>query len=353
MSVANFELLGGYRLDVDFAGEGLGLLTDANGDVNGAIAGAFERDGAVNLYRFATPAGSGADAVTYPLVSPSKTWTVSELFPKWMSDQTLRDVTVVPRQGGFTLAGMGRVFYNTSPRPFTQINLRDINISADTFSLGAASEIPVNLPEQEFSGFIKHTDSTRDLATIGAGAYGSGQGSVGGLSYAVKGGDGSWSRVLRPPSFGDLTSPRLPRDAEYSCPPVQEFTCIPPVDGKGVWSTERIGGGGVRIGNDVLFLPMLGYGSRSYARQTYTFGDPNQDRANAYFFRFDATGQLQFQKYERWPFAAPGEHVIGVALGRVQGVPDPVLFVVKGDGWSRGLYRSSSVVQLFRIKPSS
>ena len=128
--------------------------------------------------------------------------------------------------------------------------------------------------------------------------------------------------------------------------------CIPPVNGKGVWSTERIGGGGVRYGNTVLFIAMLGYGDRSYNRQTYTFGDPSLDRAVAYFFAHDkATGAVTFAGYDRWVFANLGEPVIGVALGRVRGYPDPLLFVVKSMAWHAGAYKDGSVLQVFRIRP--
>jgi hypothetical protein len=208
----------------------------------------------------------------------------------------------------------------------------------------------VDLPEQEFSGFIKHADPARDLGAIGAGAYDSGQGSVGGLSYAIREANGSWTRLLRPPGFGDLTSPRLPRDDRYSCPDGMSWVCLPPVAGRGVWSTERIGGGGVRFGDHVLFIATLGYGPRTYSRQSYTFGDPAQDRAVAYFFSHDATGAVSFRSFEPWPHAAPGENVIGTAIGRLRGSTALHLLVVKTMAWGSGRNRTGSVLQVFRIR---
>jgi hypothetical protein len=168
----------------------------------------------------------------------------------------------------------------------------------------------------------------------------------------VQGGANTWTRRLTPPGFGDLTSPRLPRDANYSCDDPPSWVCLPPVNGQGVWSTERIGGGGVRYGDNVLFIPMLGGGARSYARQSYTFGDPAQDRAFAYFFKENAaTGAVTFASYGRWVHAAPGEQVVGVALGRMRGVTGDLLFVAKSYAWETGRYKVGSVVQVFRVVP--
>ena len=347
---AAFELLGGYRLQVDFASEGLGLVQDASGLVVEAVAGAHAQTGRLNVYDLRQPFGGGSDPNAYPVLSPLRSWGVTELFPHWLAGQNLRDVTVVSTSAGYELAGIGRVYYNTSPRLYTQISIRELR--GNGTALGATREMQVDLPEQELSGFIKHADSRTDLTAVGAGAYDSGQGSVGGLSYAVRQPSGTWTRLLNPPGFGDVTSPRLPRDAEYSCTDGTSWVCIPPVNGKGVWSTERIGGGGVRYGNTVLFIAMLGYGDRSYNRQTYTFGDPSLDRAVAYFFAHDkATGTVTFAGYDRWVFANPGEPVIGVALGRVSGYPDPLLFVVKSMAWHAGAYKDGSVLQVFRIRP--
>lgn len=349
----SFELLGGYRLDVSYASEGLGLVRDSAGFVVEAISGAHAHEHAVHVFDLRQPPSPGADASGYAVLSPRRTWRVSQLYPNWISGQSLRDVAVVPTANGYELAGVGRVFYNTTPRPTTQINVREITNGGAT--LGATRVIPVNLPEQEFSGFIKHSDPRDDLSAIGAGAYDSGQGSVAGLSYAVRGSDGLWVRRLTPPGFGDLTTPRLPRDTAYSCPGGASWVCIPPVGGVGVWSTERIGGGGARIGNSLLFIATLGYGDRRYERQSYTFGDPALDRAVAYIFSQDSTGgatpTVRLTRYERWAYAKPGEIVLGVATGRVRNVTGAVLFVVTGNAWSAdGRSNASPMLQLFRIK---
>lgn len=352
-SVARFQLLGGFRLNVAYPGEGLALLRDSDGFVVEAVAGAHVHTASVHLYDLRGTIGTGGDPDQYPLLNPLHTWSVAELFPRWISGQSLRDMTAVGTASSFDLAGIGRVFYNTSPRATTQINVRSITRTASAVTFGAAREVPIDLPEQEFSGFIKHSDPERDLGAIGAGAYDSGQGSVAGLSYAVRQSDGRWTRLLTPPPFGDLTSPRLPRDNNYSCVDGRSWVCIPASGDTGVWSTERIGGGGVRYGNNILFIATLGYGPRSYARQSYTFGDPSQDQAVAYFFVQDpVTNVVSFRRYDRWTFAAPGQNVLGTALGRMRGSNDLLLFVVKTNAWGSGRDGLGTTLQIFRIEPS-
>ncbi len=346
---ANFELIGGYRLQSDFASDGLALVHDAEGYVIEAIAGANAQTNSVHVFDLRTAPGSGANAMAYPSLAPVRTWRAAQLFPRWIAGQNLRDVTVITTPGGYEVAGIGRVFYNTSPRPTTQINIRELRNNGTT--LGDAREIPVDLPEQEFSGFIKHAEHENDLSAIGAGAYDSGQGSVGGLSYATRQPNGQWTRLLNPPSFFDITTPRLPRDNGYSCPDGASWVCIPPVGDRGVWSTERIGGGGVRFGRTVLFIATLGYGARTYGRQSYTFGDASLDRAVAYFFTHDDVSQsVHFVGYDRWTPADPGEPVVGVALGRLRGNPSLLLYVLKANAWENERYRVSPVLQIFRIK---
>lgn len=348
----SFALVGGYRLQAEFASEGLALVRDAEGFVVEAIAGANAQTSTLNLYDLRVAPGAGSDVTSYPVLQPIRQWPVAELLPGMPVGQNLRDVAIVNTSAGYEVAGIGRVFYNTAPRASTQVTVRALLTTTSSLAaaiLGATRVIGVNLPEQEFSGFIKHDTSATDFREIGAGAYDSGQGSVGGLSYAVQQASGVWTRVLTPPSFGDIATPRLPRDAGYSCPDGASWVCIPPVAGVGVWSTERIGGGGVRYGDNVLFIPMLGYGPRSYDRQTYTFGNPALDQATAYFFRRDASGALQFQRYDKWVYANAGEPVLGVALGRRRGSSDLLLYVVKSMAWKAGVYQDGSVLQVFRI----
>ena len=164
----------------------------------------------------------------------------------------------------------------------------------------------MDLPEQEFSGFIKHADPARDRGAFGAGAYDSGQGSVGALSYAVRGTHGSWTRLLHPPGCGDLASERLPRDAEYSCPEAASWVCLPPVSGRGVWSTERIRGGGVRFGDHLLFIATLGCArARTRIRATPL---ANQDSIGRWptSSRTSQVGAWSFAATSagRWAFAA-------------------------------------------------
>ena len=343
-----FTLLGGFRLASPYASEGLALLTDAQGQVTAIIAGAHRQEQA--LHRYLLPAGLGASdrVAEYPILTPDRTWAVSALFPSWLDGQTLRDVTVVRAGNRYELAGIGRVFYNTAPRAATRISVRALDARGDTISGTRVIDVP--LPEQEFTGFVKHLESARDLESIGGGGYDSGQGSVAGLSFAQLS-NGIWTRRLTPPPFGDLTTPRLPRDAAYSCPEGASWVCLPPVNGRGIWSTEHVPSGGVRLENTLLFIATLGYGPRTYARQSATFGDPALDRAVAYAFQIDPrTDAVTYRRHDQWAFAPPGRPVIGMAVGRLRGETRPVLFVMMGNAWGQGDALDAPVVQLFRIE---
>jgi hypothetical protein len=343
-----FTLLGGVRLASPYASEGLALLTDAEGQVTAIIAGAHRHEQALHRYALPDRVGAGDRVSEYPLLVPERTWAVRALFPSWPEGQSLRDVTVVRTADGYDLAGIGRVFYNTSPRADTRISIRALDARGDTTSMTRRIEVP--LPEQEFTGFVKHLDPARDLETIGGGGYDSGQGSVAGISLARLD-NGRWTRQLSPPSFADLSSPRLPRDAEYSCPDGASWVCLPPVNGRGIWSTEQVPSGGVRLGNTLLFIATLGYGPRSYARQSATFGDPALDRAVAYRFVIDpVTDAVAYLRHDHWTFAPPGRSVIGMGVGRWRGERRPVLFVVVANAWGDGASLDAPVLQLYRIE---
>lgn len=339
--------LGGWRLDIPYAGDGLAVLADADGFAASVFTSGHLQQHLIHRTPLAGPPGGDTLVAAMPRLVPADTLRVDAVFPDLPAGQRVRDFAVVPSATGPELAALGRVFYHTAPRQETRIVVRALDAAGRP--TGTTRFQPVPLPEQEFSGFIKHLDARRDLDAIGGGGYESGQGSVGGISYAVRR-DGTWQRLLQPPPFGDLASPRLPRDTAYSCPGGASWVCLPPVDGRGVWSTERVHSGGVRLGDTVLFLPSLGYGERTYERQSGTFGDPSRDRVVLYRFEHRGTGDpVTLVGYEPWPFLAPGQFASGLALGRLRGVPDPVLFVLVGAAWGAGRDPDAPALLAFRL----
>jgi hypothetical protein len=342
-----FVPLGGWRLAIPYVGEGLAIIPDATGDANAVVTSGHVQQDVLHRTPL-TPLGA-ADTIVLamPVLVPSDTVRVATLFPTLPDGQRVRDLAVVPTASGFDLAAIGRVFYQTAPRSETRIVVRAMTTHFRATATTRDELVP--LPEQEFSGFIKHTDATRDPASIGGGGYESGQGSVAGISFAMRRG-AQWQRLMRPPGFGDLQSPRLPRDTAYSCPDGASWVCLPPVNGRGVWSTERVFGGGVRLGDTLLFFPALGYGARTYARQTATFGDPSRDRTVLYRFVHHAVSDsVAFVAYTPWPFTAAGQSVHGMALGRLRGVNAPVLFVLVSAAWGQGVAADAPVLLAYRI----
>ena len=342
-----FLRVGGWRLDIPYAGEGLAIATDADGFAEAVFTSGHVQQDVVHRTGLLAPGVGDSTIAALPVLVPAETWPVASLFPDLPDGQRVRDLAVVPQGTGRELAALGRVFYQTAPQPETRLVLRALDAAGRP--TGAARSVPVPLPAQEFSGFVKHRDAVHDLAHIGGGGYESGQGSVAGISYAVQR-DGQWRRLLHPPAFGDLVSPRLPRDTAYRCPDGPSWVCLPPVAGRGVWSTERIFGGGIRLGDTVLFLPTLGYGERTYARQSATFGDPARDRVVLYrFVQSAAADSLAFVGYEPWPFTTDGQTVQGLALGWLRGVDAPVLFMLVGNAWGRGAAHDAPALLAFRI----
>ena len=61
-------------------------------------------------------------------------------------------------------------------------------------------------------------------------------------------------------------------------------------------------------------------------------------------------GGVRFDRYEAWPYAAPGQPVIGVAVGRVRGISGLLLFVLKSMAWGKGSTPTAPVLQVFSVR---
>lgn len=88
---SSFELVGGWRLQVEFASGGLALVRDADGFVVEAIGGAQISTAKVNLYDLRGGAGKGSMASARPVLAPTWQWSMAALFPKVPAGQNLRD----------------------------------------------------------------------------------------------------------------------------------------------------------------------------------------------------------------------------------------------------------------------
>lgn len=345
----------GWRLPQDFASEGLALIQDPDGYVVEAVGGAHVYNAAFNVYNLRGPLISGTDRNSYPISTILRRWGHAELFPDKDPRHNLRDAIVRHTDNGnYVIYGIGRVYYNTTPASSTRFNARQL-LDGGT-RLGFTETILVDKPEQHFTGFIHRSDLTREVTELGGGAYDSGQGSPFGLSYASRSMSGSWKWILEPPPFSSMDwTLRMPRPLGYSCAGGDSWVCIEPkVDNgvlRGVWSTERQAGGMVRFGSIAFALPTLGFGIRDYAYQSYTFGLGELDKAWGYFFKENpSTGLMEYWGYDGWPYSNNGEIVLGMALGRLRGVPGVLLFVTTGYAWQAGMYQDGPILQAFPVK---
>jgi hypothetical protein len=247
------------------------------------------------------------------------------------------------------LAGAEAVLAN--PQPYDPVLNNCTQVNNNFTSIGNAEKIPVNIPEQWVTGF--GGTETR----LWGGAYDSGQGTTMGPVLASRADNGQWNILYRAPDLGNFSNaiPLLPRPQGYNCTDGDSWVCHAPIpfaptnDVFGVWTTERIAGGGVEIGDVAMILPTLGFGDRNYANQSYTFGPANLDKSYAYYFRKNANGKYEFLNYDDWPFSYPGENIIGMKIGKLEGRSGLYLFVVRSNAYYYGIYKTGSVVDIFKI----
>jgi len=345
-----FTHVGGFKVPVEFASSGIGLVTNDNGEVIKIAAGDHTYQQSMSIYNIQGQSILGSTQVSnYPSIAREVTLTRAALFPYWDSRHDLRDYFITSSANGSEnrICGVGRMYYNTNPQPSTNIHCTQTSNNFST--IGAAEQIPVNIPEQWVTGFGGGEDR------LLGGAYDSGQGTTMGPVLGSKQPNGSWTVLYRAPNLGDFTSslyPVLPRPLGYNCIAGNNWVCHEPISGVGVWTTERIYGGGVEMGDVAMVLPTLAFGDRDYAFQTSTFGLPALDKTYAYYFRRNAqTGKYQLQNYDAWPFSSAGQNIIGMKIGKLPGQSGIFLFVVRNNAYVYGMYNVGSVVDIFEINP--
>jgi hypothetical protein len=350
ITTQTFTLVGGFKIPAEFTSSGIGLVTNSAGETIKIVVGNHTYEQAMSVYDIRGKQINIA-LTNYLQLTKEVTLTRANLFPYWDNRHDLRDYFITSSANGVhnRICGVGRMYYNTNPQLTTNIHCTQVN---DNFtSIGNAEKIPVNIPEQWVTGF--GGSETR----LWGGAYDSGQGTTMGPVLASRADNGQWNILYRAPDLGNFSNaiPLLPRPQGYNCTDGNSWVCHAPIpfaptnDVYGVWTTERIAGGGVEIGDVAMILPTLGFGERNYANQSYTFGPANLDKSYAYYFRKNANGKYEFLNYDDWPFSNQGENIIGMKIGKLEGRSGLYLFVVRSNAYYYGLYKAGSVVDIFKI----
>jgi hypothetical protein len=193
--------------------------------------------------------------------------------------------------------------------------------------------IPLTIPRQKFSGFVKRAGQE---PLIGGGGYASGQGSVSGPTLATMDG-----RVLISYEWPDLPgtnlenwNKRAPRDPNYFVEGHGDsWVGWEPrtINGvrEGRWASDNLFGGGLLLPDGVKYWPLMGIGELKYSYQSFGFAAPGN--LLTYEYTYDPN-TYQFQSYQR------------VGMGMVLGhevAPDGTVYLAQR--WIRGNYVAITV----------
>jgi hypothetical protein len=277
------------------------------------------------------PMGSGSggtDFANYPRVNPSRTipgwWPASEGYAMGLAffDNKL---WVAPR-----------VFYDMSPSPVTRI-----------YAMGGEVRT-INVPRQQFSGFMKIAPGVTPL--LGGGGYESGQGSTSGPSLATMSGQKligyGWPGVPGPLDANGVPiywNQRAPRPANYyPVGHVDSWVAWEPrvINGvlEGRWASDLIHGGGLVLPEGITYWPTLGIGELDYACQCGSFA---WNGNSIYEYRYDSS-TYQFKSYSPFPFQNKFYGIAGQEIdsqGRI--------YLSMGSAWASGLHKADPVILVY------
>ncbi|HMO36419.1 MAG TPA: hypothetical protein PKA06_10275, partial [Gemmatales bacterium] len=295
--ITEFVLLGGWRLTAEFARGGMAI------DHTGKklyLVGHAERD---EVYEYELPEmGPGQDPQQWPALKPVR------VIPGWWQDGYANSLAY---HEGKLWAAI-RKFYDTSPPKTLTLFASD------------GSQKEINLPRQQFSGFVK---SAGKFPELGCGGYESGQGSAFGPTLATIEG-----KALIYHDFNADWKSREKREPNYY--PVERkdcWTALEPreIQGKleGRWACDRVYGGGVRLPSGIYFWPYMGIGDIDYARQSTTFAAKDQ----TYLYQYDPTN------YALIGWKALPE--LGLITGHEVSPDGKLIYLVEGNVWKSGLYQ--------------
>lgn len=300
-------LLGGWRLNQDF---GRGTIAIDFARMKLWMSGHVQ---ALDIVEYdLPPMGSGSDVNAWPQVDPVRR------IPLWW-----------PYQEGVYVNGLCfwreklwvtiRVFYAQNAAVFPTLTL----YAED------GERITLNLPTQQFSGFVKRGPDLDPL--IGCGGYDSGQGTVSGPTLATIDG-----QVLRTYGWPAQPGPNLehwneraPREPNYWVKGhTDSWVGWEPrvVNGvlEGRWASDAIFGGGLVLPEGVTYWPIMGLGELDYALQSLCFVPWGQTRT--YEYRYDASTH-QFVSYRQMPELGNAP-IKGQELG-----PDGKVYLAQEGAW--------------------
>jgi uncharacterized protein YkwD len=271
-----------------------------------------------DIYEFDIPdMGTGEDPSTWPVLQPTKV--IPAFWP-----------------GGWPVYANGMIFWQgelwVSPR------MTYDTAPPDTLTLYSESgrTLTVDLPRQQFSGFIKRFGQD---PLLGSGGTESGQGSARGPTAA--GLDGTV--YLGPWNYGAGWDGREVRPADYyPVNHVDAWYALDPAnhgDGtQGRWASDQIYGGGLWLPEGVAYWPLMGTGDIDYAYQNLTLSATTETVE----YLYDPTtwrptfSVTSFGPIDGQDFGPNGEVVLS-----------------EGNAWQSQMYQVDPIIRVYQSLPAT
>jgi uncharacterized protein YkwD len=310
------DLLGGWRIAAPFARGAMAVDWSTR---RLWVAGNPQDN---NILEYQLPVmGTGTDPSAWPALYPIRT--ISEF---WDPASNNTDGSLYPNgmvfwQGELWVAP--RRYYDTAP-PTTM-----------TIYSESGKSLTINLPRQQFAGFVKRFDQD---PLVGGGGTESGQGAADGPTAATLDGStkylgpwgygGGWdTREVRPPDYYPVNHV----DAWYALDPANHG------DGtQGRWASDEIYGGGLWLPEGVAYWPYMGKGEISYSYQNATLSQS----AETVQYIYDTT------TWRPTMTVTPFGPVLGQDFG-----PDGEVLLNLGYLWKSQLYQVDPVIEVYAHLP--
>jgi hypothetical protein len=315
IKAADFELIGGWRLEQDFARGGLAI----DFATMTAYSGSHVHHHKINVYPL-PEIGIGVNPSAWPMVSFSNQ--LNSFWPPVTSSEGINFSGIQIRDGVLWVSARG--WYtngDTNPLVISGLNLTTGEISQRT--------IPVST-QAYGGGFIKghQTDWI-----VGCGGYISGQGSVAGPTAVTIDG-----QVL----LGQVPSTNIDFNNREKRPPtawpkggVDNFIAFMPRDGVGAWGADGVIGGGLWTDRGVCYWPSVSTGEGEYRDAAVRFTEGWKPWLCTYDSDF---------KNIQW-----SEWLHGSVDGQEIG-PDGLIYLLSANSYKLNQYATIPTIKVFRIK---
>jgi hypothetical protein len=240
----DFELIGGWVLNQDFARGGLAI----DFTTMAAYSGGHAHHTKINHYQLGAM-GQGSDMASWPIIAKSSV--IEAFWPPIGGSEGVNYGAMQLRDGVLWVCPRGW---------YTNGDSNPLIVSGLNLTTGEIERRTIPVSTQAFGGgFIKGHPTDW---IVGAGGYISGQSSVAGPTAVTINGEVLLSQV----DFSILDFDRREKRPPTSWPKtgVDNFMAFNPRNGVGAWGADSVTGGGIWTDRGVCYWPNLGTGEAEY-----------------------------------------------------------------------------------------